>query len=129
MPKKKARTTTIDPSSDAVVLTYVGDGRSARNTPARDLTQNDVARLAYQRSLAAVAADVGQPIDREDPDSPLYERPDPRDPDPAVIAEILGELLGTGLYEGDIPEAAQEPAPPDTNDTPPAAPATEVPQP
>lgn len=115
---------TVDPTSTTVVLTYVGDGRSARNIPARDLTEADIARLAYQRSLAAVAADVGQPIYREDPDSPLYERPDPRKPDPKIAETVLEELLATPLYEIAQPEPAKAPtraaksAPPPPDDTP-----------
>ena len=88
MPKKS--TATIDPASADVVLAYVDDerGRSARNAPRRHLTHNDIARLAFEEALLEVARDVGQPVDRKDPDGPLIARPDPRDPDPALDEDL-----------------------------------------
>jgi hypothetical protein len=132
MPKKSA-SLTIDPTSNEVVLAYRGDGvGSARNAPTRDLTHNDIARLVYRESLGEVARDVGQPVDREDPDSPLFAPPDPRAPDQALATAIVDELVASGRFTTDVPEPAPaepevpQPAP----DAPPAAPAEpEVPQP
>lgn len=91
---------TIDPRSDEVILAYKGDGvRSARNAAPRDLTHNDVARLAYLEALGEVQNDVGQPIDREDPDSPLYERPDPRKVDQPRARRIIADLVASGLFK------------------------------
>lgn len=117
MPKTKEAT--IDPASDAVVLAYVGEGGSARNVPARDLTHNDVAHLAFQRSLAGVFDVVGQPIDPEKPDGPRHQRPDPGQPDQTVAAAVIAELVATGLYSTEVPAAPAEPTP----ETTPAAPA------
>lgn len=110
MPKKTAPT--IDPRSDEIILAYVGDGsRSARNAPARHLTGNDIARLAYVEALAEVSNDIGRPIDPEDPDGPVYERPDHRVADQARCAEIIAALVESGLFSSDLPEADPEPTP------------------
>jgi len=121
MPKKS--TATIDPASADVVLAYVDDerGRSARNAPRRHLTHNDIARLAFEEALLEVARDVGQPVDRKDPDGPLIARPDPRDPDPARVAAIVDELLESGYFSTDLSGIE---APPESPSVPePAAPA------
>lgn len=88
----------IDPTSDAIVFVHDGSERGAAGAPARDLTENDIARLAYRRSVAAVTDDVGRPIDPDDPEAGVIERPDPRKPDPEVVDEILAELEASGRY-------------------------------
>jgi hypothetical protein len=115
---------TLDPRSDAVVLTFTGeDGVPAAGaptgTPARDLTENDLASLAYARSLGAVAKVVGTPIDPEDPGKGLYVRPDPRQPDPEVVAALVEELLVTGQYAtpGTKPKQSKPAAPAATDET------------
>jgi hypothetical protein len=85
----------------------------------RELGPADIDRLAYRRALAAVASDVGSPIDRDDPELGVITRPDPRQPDPALRAAIVAELLESGRW---IP--APEPAPAGAETTPPAEPAT-----
>ncbi|HXU85589.1 MAG TPA: hypothetical protein VN773_07265 [Verrucomicrobiae bacterium] len=132
MPSKKVTAEATGPEpvaiaahSSRVVLAYVGDGRSARNAPPHDLTENDLARLAYIERLRPVANEIGQPIDREDPDSPLFSRPDPRDPDAAHVAEIVAELVASGHFSDEVPEP-DAPATEDPPTTPePDAPATE----
>jgi hypothetical protein len=95
--------TKLDPRSDAVVLTLTGEegvpvAGAPDGTPARDLTEAAVARLVYERAYAAVALDVGQPIDPDDPEKGVIVRPDPRDPDPELAAAIIAELVATGGY-------------------------------
>ena len=100
----------FDPLSDRLALRYVGDGRPIRATPARDLAESDLCRLAYERALNAVARDVGQPIDRERPELGLVTKPDPRSPDQAAVAAIRDELIARGQFEAvTIPPV--EPAP------------------
>lgn len=65
-------------------LRFTGPGRYA-GVPARDLTDHDIARIAYRRALTVSAAD-GQ-------------RPDPAKPDPALVKDITAELIGSGLYK------------------------------
>lgn len=67
-----------------VVLRYAGRG-PFRGAPARDLTDADIARLAYRRSLTGTGAEG--------------IRPDPANPDPDVVSTITAELTGSGLYE------------------------------
>lgn len=96
----------LDPSSAAVVLAYVGDGRDAGDAPARDLTHNDLARLVFVRACSAVHGDTAP-----DPETGVATgiRPDPMTPDPVVAAALVAELIGTGLYSIDLPAApAQE---------------------
>src|SRR5688500_4258141 len=107
----KQKVPTFDLRSDEVILAYVGDGRSARNAPARDLTHNDIARLAYREALNEVANAVGLPIDSEDPDGPKYERPDHKVVDQARVAAIYNELAESGFFSTDVPEPAPEPTP------------------
>lgn len=102
MPKSKTTAIAgpeIDPRSDEVVVWHVGP-RSARNAPARDLTHNDIARLAYREALREIASDV-------DVDAGI-ERPDPRSPDQALCAEILAELLESGQFTTDPPAEAPQ---------------------
>jgi len=82
MPAKPAKKQPKAPTD--VVLAYVGPGPFS-GVPARDLSAGDLARLAYRRALASSGADG--------------IRPDPRDPDPALIKAITAELTGSGLYE------------------------------
>lgn len=65
------------------VLRYGGTGRFA-GVAARDLTEHDIARLAYLREASRIGADG--------------RRSDPRNPDPDVVNEITAELTGSGLY-------------------------------
>lgn len=88
----------IDPTSAAVALVHDGSDRGAAGAPARDLTEADIARLAYRRARAASDDQVGRLIDPDDPDKGVIARPDPRTPDPAVVAEILDELQASGRY-------------------------------
>lgn len=90
MPRKPAAADAppaVDPTSSAIVLAYAGDGRSARNVPARHLSAADLARLAYRRALADTAADG--------------IRPDPRHPDADMVAQLLAELTRFGIYSAD----------------------------
>ena len=64
-------------------LVYVGRGRF-RGIPTRDLEEHDLNRIAYRRALSVTGTSG--------------KRPDPRDPDPTVINEIMAELTGSGLY-------------------------------
>lgn len=122
------KTSAIDPTSDAIALKYIGDGRALTDVPARDLTHNDVARLAYQRDLAVVARDVGQPIDRDDPDSALYERPSHREPNPETVTAVVADLVASGKFTTKLElEPAKAPQDPPTTTTPDAtAPSTEA---
>lgn len=112
MPRKQhddaAPTLVLDPSSAAVVLTYVGDGREAGDAPARDLSANDLARLVFVRSTATVHSDTYPDADGV----ATGIRPDPMNPDPETAAALVAELVATGLYSTDLP----------------AAPATDLPQ-
>jgi hypothetical protein len=120
----KSKVPTIDLRSGEVILAYVDErGRSARNAPARDLTHNDIARLAYREALAEVANDVGQPIDRTNPDGPKYERPDHKTVDQARAGAIYADLVDSGYFSPDIPPPATEPAPAPEPTPVPAAPA------
>ncbi len=128
MPSKKktaepgAEPFEVDPRSAKVVLHYVGENdRSARNAPPRDLTESDLARLAYVERIREIGSDVGQPIDREDPDSELIARPDPRDPDPVLVGAIVADLVASGRFSLDLPE----PAKPDSPTPEPVKPADE----
>lgn len=118
----------VDPLSARIILAHVDPaGRSARNAPARDLTEADVARLAYREALAEVAQDVGTLIDPADADGPRYERPNPRQPDPGRVGAIVVDLLASGRFVpiADAP-AADAPAPPPAD---PAAPEPAEPAP
>jgi hypothetical protein len=100
----------FDYTSDQVVLVYVGDGRPIDGVPARDLTENDLCRIAHKRALTAVSGDVGQPIDREDPGAGLIERPDPRKVDQQLATEIYDELIDRGHFEAaPKPKAEKKP--------------------
>ncbi len=102
----------FDPLSDRLVLRYVGDGRPIRAVPARDLTESDLCRLAYERALTAVAREVGQPIDPERPELGLVTRPDPRMPDQAAVAALRDELVDRGQFEpASTPPAEPAPVP------------------
>lgn len=91
MPKP---TPAFDPRSDRLVLRYVGDGRPLNGVPARDLTESDLCRIAYERALT-----VGT-------------RPDPRAPDQAAVAAIRDELLARGQFAlASSPATPAEPAP------------------
>lgn len=96
-------TTTLDPRSAAVALVFTGEpgvpaAGAPTGTPARDLTENDLASLVYSRSLGLVAKVVGTPIDPDDPEKGDHVRPDPRKPDPDVVDAIVNELVATGKY-------------------------------
>lgn len=105
----KTKTPKIDLSSSEVILVHVDErGRSARNAPARDLTHSDIARLAYVEALAEVANDIGQPIDREDPDGPTFERPDHKSVDQARARAIYSDLVESGYFSPDVPESASQ---------------------
>lgn len=119
------RTRDIDHTSDEIVLKYTGDGnRIVRDVPARDLTGADVARLAYVRDLRPIANGVGQPVDRDDPDSPVHERPDPRNPKASTIREVLDELEASDIYEAlPAPKAAKKDPEPTVTTNQPDAPA------
>jgi hypothetical protein len=84
MPKAASRSRAR--KSPSVVLRFVGD-RPFRGAPARDLYAEDLARLAYRRSLSISGADG--------------IRPDPRSPDADVVAQITAELIGSGLYSSE----------------------------
>ncbi len=116
-----------DPTSAHVVLRYVGDGElPISGTPLRDLTENDLARLAYERALAGVATQVGQPINPEDPEAGVYVRPDPRKPDETLVAAITGELLTGGQFaEAKSKAKGKAKDEPDTTDEPAASAETE----
>lgn len=91
---------TIDVTSAEPILRYVGaNDKSAADAPPRDLSGNDIGRLAYRRALAPIVGDIGRPIVADDPDSEVYVRPDPREPDPKLVAEIIAELELSGLFE------------------------------
>lgn len=100
----------VDPHSDRLVLRYIGDGRSISGVPARDLSEHDLARLAYERSLAAVAGDVGRPDG-----AGVIARPDPRKPDPALVGVIHDELIARRQFE---PVKPVKPAKADTTEAP-----------
>ena len=89
--------TAYDPTSTAPVLRYTGDGKAISGVPARDLNEHDVCRIAYERALAAVALEVGQPIDRERPELGVITRPDPRRPE--GVQAVVDELLSRGVFE------------------------------
>lgn len=89
----------VDPRSDTIVLRYVGDGRPISGVPARDLSEHDLARLAHRRALAAIAGDVGRPVDPTDPGAGVFVRPDPAEPDQALVAVIHDELIARGQFE------------------------------
>lgn len=111
MAKQSPATTTIDPRSSELVLAYVGDGRPG-GAPARDLTHRDIARLVFKRQLAAVSGDVV--LDAETGISTGL-RPDHRDPDPAIAAAVIAELVASGRYSSDLtlaPAPTPEPATP-----------------
>lgn len=107
----------IDVRSADIVLVHDGSDRGAAGAPARDLSANDIGRLAYRRALAAVSDQVGRPIDPSDLELGVITRPDPRQPDEAIVAEILEELLASGRY---APAAPIEPpsAPTESASTP-----------
>lgn len=93
MPKP---TPAFDPRSDRLVLRYVGDGRPLNGVPARDLTESDLCRIAYERALMALG----------------NTRPDPRVPDQAAVAAIRDELLARGQFAlASSPATPAEPAP------------------
>jgi len=106
--------TTIDPTSSAIVLVHDGSERAAAGAPARDLSGNDIARLAYRRALAEVAEDIGRPVDRDDEEAGVITRLDPRQPDEAIVAAIVEELVASGRYAPPEParkaKAADKPA-------------------
>lgn len=110
-PKKPAESLELDPRSADVVLYYVGDGRAPRGVPADDLTQNQLARLVYIRSLDALGNELVV-----DPKTGIGSgiRPDQKAPDPKVAAEIVNELVATGWY-------STEPAQASTTEAAPAA--------
>lgn len=81
-----------DPASDRVVLTFTGSGGAVTGAPARDLTAADLARLAYREAARRSLADGA--------------RPDPRNPDQSLAAEIVGRLVGTHHYEVTAPAPA-----------------------
>ena len=115
----------VDARSDRVVLTYIGENdRSARNAPPRDLTENDLARLAFVERIREVGGDVGQPVDHEDPDGPRIERPDPHAPDPELVGAIVAELVASGRFTTDVPKPKKSKAPKDDAVDQPGAPAT-----
>ena len=87
MPKT---TFTIDPTSEAIVLTFAG-GATADDVPARDLHGGDLARIAYGRALWAA------PTIRPGPASQ------------AALAAVLSDLVATGAFV-----TATEPAAPAT---------------
>lgn len=127
----EAPTIEIDRTSAEVVLYFVGQ-RSARNAPARDLTHNDIARLAYREALDEVLVDVGRPIDPDDPDAGVIERPDHKTVDQERANAIVAGLLESGSFALEAPAVpAEEPEPttpptdaPDTT-TPADVPATQ----
>lgn len=99
--------------SEAIALVFAGDDRSARNVPARDLTEADLARLAYRRAAAETLAGGS--------------RPDPRRPDAALVEAIRTELLGTGLYQEPTETATPARARRSKKAAPTTAPASEAP--
>lgn len=91
--------TKIDVSSDAVLLYHIDErGRAAGGAPARDLSQHDVARMAYRRARQATNDLVGRPVDPEDPEAGVIERPDPRNVAQEYVDGVLDELLESGFY-------------------------------
>lgn len=88
----------IDVTSADPILTHDGSALGALGAPARDLSGNDVARLAYKRAFADVTERVGQPIDPDDPDAGVVTRPDPRSPDPAIVEAVMTDLVASGRY-------------------------------
>jgi hypothetical protein len=108
---------TIDATSDEIVAHYTGDGTlAAAGAPARDLTHNDIARLAYQREISEVGDMVGKPADRDDPDSRIVERPDPRKPKAVTVKAILAELDESGRYRIDSGKTTKSSTPDSTAD-------------
>jgi len=104
---------TIDVSSAEILLVYTGpEDRplGAAGAPAHDLSLNDIGRLAYRRAIDTLGDSVGRPIDPEDPEAGVITRPDPRQPDPELVEQILLELLESGRY-APVPAPASEAAP------------------
>ena len=91
MPKPAA----IDPRSDATLLAYT-DGALPAGVPGRDLSGNDLARIAR---VWALTASGGQPVDPAGPD---------------MLAAVREALLASGSFV---------PSPPGSPDQTPAEPA------
>ena len=112
------RTDEIRAGSASVVLVYADDGRTAAGVPARDLTANDIVRLAYVRRLSVIGQDVGRPSDPADPESEPIAAPDPRDPDPDDVRAVLDELMADGIYSNPKEPKSSKPTPEKPADQP-----------
>ncbi len=109
MPKKPAKPPSLfDPASDVIVLRLVG-GRRPAGVPERDLHAGDLARVAYERALAALERDRSRLVPVGGTEPPPGRRPD------AVTAEqvevIARELVESGTFTW-ADQPVPEPAPP-----------------
>lgn len=101
----------IDATSGDVVLEYQG-GRTGRYVPARDLSGNDLARIAYRRAADVARATRSRVVEV---DARKGERPTPTRPGPATAEELeqlAADLIATGRFARNIePAASGAPAP------------------
>jgi hypothetical protein len=116
----------IDPRSETIVLEYV-DGRTARYVPARDLSGNDLARIAYRRATDKARASrrvlVAPGAQRVKPSRPALATP-------RELKVLAAELVSSGRFArnqaapaDDNPPAPESGAPPEPSNDPPAPPA------
>lgn len=84
----------IDPRSDATVLAYAG-GPVPRDVPTRDLSANDLGRIAHTRAIAA-AFEV-RPV-LVPPGETLAPPEWPARPDHAALAALADELVAGGSF-------------------------------
>lgn len=106
----------IDTSSDEIVLHHVGDRTPPLNVPARDLTGNDLARLALADALTKQAAtQLGVPVEQG------QEPPEPTRP--RVTPSMLGDVYETLIESGAFRAAKSGTQESDDDETPVARPA------
>lgn len=131
----------IDLTSPDLVLTYVG-GRTPRNVPARDLSVNDVGRIAYRQALQETNRTRSHLIPPGGSRQPVLR---PAQPDTTAVAAVLDELIASGVFvkyepppepvepvqpvdvvsiqpAPDLPQPSPELEPPVMDSPPPAAP-------
>ena len=113
--------TPIDAQSPDVVLEYSG-GATPRGVPARDLTGNDLARIAYHRAAAAGRASRRQLIAPGEQREPVA-RPGRASQDD--LEALATELSATGRFSRNAPALAEPPTELQPDNPPPAAPAPE----
>jgi hypothetical protein len=93
--------TAIDVTSAEPILTYVpaeDEEIHPDEVEARALSGNDVGRRVYTRAIEELGDQLGRPIDPEDPEGPKHELPDPRQPDQALVDQVIDELVASGRY-------------------------------